>query len=266
MDITTILGIVIAVVGLLVGMILKGVPFSAFGNPAAILIILVGTTGAVINATPGKEISKIGALFKLALLGRKNENDLELVKQFVDYAQQARKGGALALEGAILKIEEPFMKWAMGWVLAGQQVETVKMALETEIENIDSRHKGLAGIFAQAGAYAPTLGVLGAVVGLIAAMGFMDDTAELAHAISGAFMATVYGIFTGYVLWHPFGNRLKRMNAIEIHSKRLIAEGVLLILQDFGPAVVEDYLVTYLTTSEMEKYKKSREGASAHEA
>ncbi len=133
-------------------------------------------------------------------------------------------------------------------------MEYVKSFLETEIENTDERHKGLANIFSQAGSYAPTLGVLGAVVGLIAAMGFLEDTEQLAHAIAGAFMATVYGIFTGYVLWNPFANRLRRINAAEINTKRLIAEGVVLLLQGFSPNLVEDNMKSYLTPKEMLKY------------
>ncbi|MDR2889448.1 MAG: flagellar motor stator protein MotA [Lachnospiraceae bacterium] len=257
MDITTIIGIVVAVVGLLSGMVLKGVPLSALWNAAALLIILVGTAGAVLNATPKKDITKLGSLFKLALIGRKEEDNTALIKQFVNYAQMAHVEGLLSLEDKISKIEDPFFKWSMGWLMAGQDADFVKQALETEIDNIDSRHKGLAGIFSQAGSYAPTLGVLGAVVGLIAAMGFMDDTEMLAHAIAGAFMATIYGIFTGYVLWNPFSNRLKRMNAHEIHSKRMIAEGVLLLQQNLSPSVVEDYLLSYLTTKEMVEYREN---------
>lgn len=260
MDITTIIGIVVAVVGLLGGMYFKGVPFNTLLNPAALFIILVGTIGTVINATPKKDISKIGKLFKLAIIGRKEEDNLEIINQFMAYAHTSHTDGLLALEDKINKIEDPFFKWAMGWLMAGQDAEFVKQALETEIDNIDTRHKGLAGIFSQAGTYAPTLGVLGAVVGLIAAMGFMDDTEMLAHAIAGAFMATIYGIFTGYVLWHPFANRLKRINAHEIHSKRLIAEGVLLLHQGLSASIIEDYLLSYLSTGEMVNYRANNSG------
>jgi chemotaxis protein MotA len=258
MDFTTIIGIIIAVVGLLGGMYFKGVPFSSLMNPAALFIILVGTLGTVINATPKKDLVTVGALFKLIFLGRKEDNNAEIIKTFTNYAHVIHTDGTLALEGAISKITDPFLKWSMGWLLTGQSSELVQQALETEIDNIDTRHKGLANVFSQAGSYAPTLGVLGAVVGLIAAMGFMDDTEQLAHAIAGAFMATIYGIFTGYVLWNPFANRLKRMNAHEIHSKRLIGEGVLLLMQGLPPSLVEDYLVAYLTTKEMQAFRKAK--------
>lgn len=257
MDITTIIGIIVAVVGLLGGMVFKGVPFSALANPAALFIILVGTVGTVINATPRKDLAKVGSLFKLALFGRKEEDNVELIKEFMEFAHVAHVDGTLALEDKINKIEDPFFKWSMSWIMAGQEAEFVKQALETEIDNIDERHRGLANVFSQAGSYAPTLGVLGAVVGLIAAMNYMDDTEMLAHAIAGAFMATIYGIFTGYVLWNPFANRLKRMNAHEIHSKRMIGEGVLLLLQNPSPSIVEDYLLSYLSVGEMVEYREN---------
>ncbi len=262
MDITTIIGLIVAITGLLGGMFFKGVPFSNLANPAALFIILVGTSGAVINATPKKDLVKIGSLFKLAIFGRKQDDNMLLIKQFVGYAQTARKDGLLSLEGTINGIPDPFIKRAMGLLMTGQDVDFVKSFLEMEIENIDERHKGLATIFSQAGAYAPTLGVLGAVIGLIAAMGFLNDTEQLAHAIAGAFMATVYGIFTGYVLWNPFANRLRRINTHEINSKRLVSEGVLLLLQGFSPNLVEDNLMTFLTPKEMEAYRGAYGGAA----
>lgn len=103
---------------------------------------------------------------------------------------------------------------------------------------MEERHTSGAAIFTQAGTYAPTLGVLGAVVGLIAALADMNDIEKLGHAISAAFMATLLGIFTGYVLWHPFANKLKRKSALEVKQKRMMIEGILSVLEGEAPRVI----------------------------
>ncbi|HAQ07755.1 MAG TPA: flagellar motor protein MotA, partial [Bacillus bacterium] len=101
-----------------------------------------------------------------------------------------------------------------------------------------------------AGTYAPTLGVLGAVVGLIAALSHMDNTDELGRAISAAFVATLLGIFTGYVLWHPFANKLKRKSKQEAKVKYMMIEGILSILEGEAPRVIEQKLASYLPAGE----------------
>ena len=106
----------------------------------------------------------------------------------------------------------------------------------------------------RAGTYAPTLGVLGAVVGLIAALGNMDNTDELGHAISAAFVATLLGIYTGYVLWHPFANKLKRKSQQEVRIKNIMIEGILSIIEGEAPRTIEQKLTSYLPAKQRRKW------------
>ena len=129
-----------------------------------------------------------------------------------------------------------------------------EMCLSEEIEAMESRHQAGAAIFSQAGTYAPSLGVLGAVLGLIAALGNMGDTEKLGHAISAAFVATMLGIFSGYVLWHPFANKLKRKSKQEVKMKEIMLEGVLSILAGEAPRVIEQKLASYLPSGERKKF------------
>ena len=154
----------------------------------------------------------------------------ELIKLFSDLAQLARKEGLLALEVRINDIEDAFLKSGLTLAVDGQNADYIRDVLSEEIEAMEERHLAGAQIFT-AGTYAPTLGVLGAVIGLIAALGDMTDTVALGHAISAAFVATLLGIFTGYVLWHPFANKLKRKSQIEVQYKYMIIEGILSILE-----------------------------------
>ncbi|MFJ7370773.1 flagellar motor stator protein MotA [Lysinibacillus sp. NPDC098008] len=260
MDISTVVGLILAFVALLTGMVLKGVSLAAFYNPAAILIIIVGTIAAVTIAVPMKELKRVPKLFKILMQETKLVDDVELIKMFSQWADLARREGLLALESKSSEIEDPFLKNGLTLAIDGQNADYIRDVLTEEVEAMEERHAGGAAIFTQAGSYAPTLGVLGAVVGLIAALADMNDIEKLGHAISAAFMATLLGIFTGYVLWHPFANKLKRKSVIEVKQKRLMIEGILSVLEGEAPRVIEQKLASYLTMEERRKVIGGNEG------
>ena len=203
MDISSLVGIIVAFVALITGMILKGVGLESLLNPAAILIIIFGTIAAVTIAFPMKELKRVPKLFKILFAETKLVNDIELIKMFSQWADLARREGLLALEGKALEVEDPFLKNGLTLAIDGQNADYIRDVLTEEVEALEERHTSGAAIFTQAGTYAPTLGVLGAVVGLIAALKDLSDVDKLGHAISAAFVDTLLGIFTGYVLWHP---------------------------------------------------------------
>lgn len=136
----------------------------------------------------------------------------------------------------------------------GKTPDYIRDVLLEEIDAMEERHAVGAQIFSQAGTYAPTLGVLGAVVGLIAALGDMSDTEKLGHAISAAFIATLLGIFTGYILWNPFANKLRRKSKLEVRMKLLMIEGILSILQGETPKEIEQKLSSFLPTDERQHF------------
>jgi len=250
MDLSSVVGIILAFVALLTGMVLKGVNLSSFYNPAAILIIIVGTISAVTIAFPLKELKRVPKLFKILFKETKLADDIEIIKMFSQWADLARREGLLALESKASEIEDPFLKNGLTLAIDGQNADYIRDVLTEEVEAMEERHTSGAAIFTQAGTYAPTLGVLGAVVGLIAALADMNDIEKLGHAISAAFMATLLGIFTGYVLWHPFANKLKRKSALEVKQKRMMIEGILSVLEGEAPRVIEQKLSSYLTMEE----------------
>ena len=122
--------------------------------------------------------------------------------------------------------------------------------MEEEIAAMEERHELGAKIFTQAGTYAPTLGVLGAVIGLVAALGHLDDISLLGKSISAAFIATLFGIFTGYVMWHPFANKLKRKSEQEAKIKYIMLEGLLAVQEGLHVRIVEEKLLTYLSAKD----------------
>jgi len=266
MDKSSLIGIVLAIIAVGVGMVFKGVSPMVLINPAALLIILLGTVAAIVIAFPMSEIAKVPKLFKIIFTEQKQEDTKELIRLFSDWAQLARKEGLLALEARTSEIEDPFLKNGLSLSVDGQSAEYIRDVLTEEIEAMEERHRAGALIFAQAGTYAPTLGVLGAVIGLIAALGNMSDAEALGHAISAAFVATLLGIFTGYVLWHPFANKLKRKSQIEARQKYLMIEGVLSILEGEAPRVIEQKLASYLPVTERKQFLEETESSvSANE-
>ena len=266
MDISSLVGIIIAFVALIAGMMLKGVGLDAFLNPAAILIIIFGTIAAVTIAFPMKELKRVPKLFKILFTETKLTSDIELIKMFSQWADLARREGLLALESKASEVEDPFLKNGLTLAIDGQNADYIRDVLSEEVEALEERHLSGAAIFSQAGTYAPTLGVLGAVVGLIAALKDMNDIEKLGYAISAAFVATLLGIFTGYVLWHPFANKLKRKSAVEVRQKRMMIEGVLSVLEGEAPRVIEQKLASYLTMEERKQITESGAGGLGKEA
>lgn len=202
MEKSTVIGVVLGVLAIGVGMVLKGASLTALINPAAFLIIIVGTAAALLNAFPMDQIKNFPVLCKKLVKKDEHISKSELLKLFVELSQVARREGILALESRLEEIHDPFLRNGMSMVIDGMDVDFVRDVLDADIEAMEERHRSGALIFSQAGMYAPTLGVLGAVIGLIAALGNLNDIEALGHAIAAAFVATLLGIFTGYVLWH----------------------------------------------------------------
>ncbi|OCS86918.1 flagellar motor stator protein MotA [Caryophanon tenue] len=250
MDISSVVGVVIAFVTIFVGVVMKGVPITNLFVPAALLIIIGGTVATVIIAFPMKELKRIPKIFKILFTETKLPSNAAIIAMFTEWADLARREGLLALESKAVEIEDPFLKNGLSLAIDGQNADYIRDVLTEEVEAMEDRHASGAAIFTQAGTYAPTLGVLGAVVGLIAALADMSDIDALGHAISAAFVATLLGIFTGYVLWHPFANKMKRKSSVEVKQKRMIIEGILSVLEGEAPKVIQQKLASYLPMEE----------------
>lgn len=250
MDISSVIGIILGLVSLIVGMFFKGVTPDALLNPAALFIIILGTIATVVIAFPMSELKRIPKLFGVLFKDKKLVSDLEIIQLFSSWADLARREGLLALESKVDEVDDSFLKNGLTLAIDGQNADYIRDVLTEEVESMEERHSAGAQIFTQAGTYAPTLGVLGAVIGLIAALKELDDVEKLGLAISAAFVATLLGIFTGYVLWHPFANKLKRKSAVEVKQKMMIIEGILSVLEGEAPRVIEQKLSSYLTMEE----------------
>lgn len=258
---STIIGLILGLVAILVGMTLKGAPISSLLNPAAFMIILVGTAASLFIGFPLSEISKFPGLLKLTFKDQPLVERTTLIKMFGEWASITRREGLLALEPKVDEIDDVFLKNGMRMIIDGNDQDLVSDVLMEDIHATEERHRLGAQLFTQAGTYAPTLGVLGAVIGLIAALQDMSDMEKLSHAIAAAFIATLLGIFTGYVLWHPIANRLKRMSKREIEIKMMMVEGLLSIQAGISTIAMNQKLSVYLSATERLNLSK-KEGAA----
>lgn len=250
LELSTLIGLVLGLIAVGVGMVFKGASLAILWNPAAILIIFVGTIAALFIGFPMRDLKKFPTLIKLVFIKQQLVPKTQLIDMFVEMATITRREGLLALEGYLEKVDDNFLKNGIQMIVDGSDIEFVRNVMSEEIEAIAGRHRAGALLFTQAGSVAPTLGVLGAVVGLIAALGNLSDIDALGYSIAAAFVATLMGIFSGYVLWHPIANKLKLLSRREIEIKNIMIEGVVAIGSGISPIALEQYLLVYLSDDE----------------
>lgn len=260
MDKATLIGAGLAMFTLIGGMILKHADPTMLISPAALVIIFVGTFACIFIGFPMSEIKKVPKLLKIAFTEQKTTTEKELLPLFIEWARIVRKEGIIGLEEASKEIDVPLLKKGFDMILEGQDSKDVEEMLELDLEATSERHAGFSQIFTQAGGYAPTLGVLGAVMGLISALGNLSDINAVGHNISAAFMATIWGIFSGYVMWLPIAQKLKRKSAREIQVGHFIIKGIVCLQEDASPIVMERKLTPFIPVSEQKEALKGTDG------
>jgi len=243
-DITSIGGIIGSIGLILLGQALEGGHVGSILQATAALIVFGGTFGAVAVSFPLKDFVRGLKLAKLAFANPKNDIE-DLVKQIVDLAGVARRDGVLALEQRLPNIQDDFLRRAVGFIVDGVDSTVTRDALETEIMHHFEQDTVGAKVFESAGGYAPTIGILGAVLGLIHVMENLNDPSKLGGGIAVAFVATVYGVGSANLLFLPIANKIKRKLGLQKERRILIAEGVLSIQAGLNPRVLEEKIRAY---------------------
>jgi len=244
MDIGTIGGIVLAIACILGGQALEGGHAGSLVQATAAIIVLGGTIGAVLVSFPMSDVKRGLGLGKLAF-GDKKSDIGDIIKQVVELAGIARREGVLALEQRMAEIKDPFLKRSVGFLVDGVDAAVARDALETEINTENEENVAAAKIFEAGGGYSPTVGIIGAVLGLIHVMENLSDPSKLGGGIATAFVATVYGVAVANLIFLPMANKIKRKLHGEKERKTLIAEGVLSIQAGLNPRVLEEKLAAY---------------------
>jgi chemotaxis protein MotA len=241
MELGTILGVGLVTVAVFVSAILDGVAISHLLLPAPLVLIFVGGFGA---AAGGLLFSEYGPALKglgKAFTGKPPDGS-SLVDVIVKMADRARREGLLALEDMAKQIEDPLLKEGIQMTVDGTDPGEIEELLEMRIAAKKDADKVAIDFYGNMGGYAPTIGVVGAVLGLIHALGSLDDVAALGEMIASAFVATMWGVFIANGVWMPLSSKLKRLSQLEVKNMEMILEGVLAVAAGTAPRVVEQKL------------------------
>ena len=245
-DFATLAGLVVAAGGILGGLILEGGKFSDVAQYTAALIVGAGTAGAVMVTTPHALIHS--ALRRLRdVLWDTAPPRAALIEQLLLFARQARRAGILSLEAQAEAIpNNPFLKKALLLAVDGTDLQDLRQIMELEIEAAARRGEAEAKVFETAGGYAPTIGIVGAVLGLIQVMKHLDDMERVGHGIAVAFVATVYGVSLANLVLLPAGAKIKARLELALEDKELILEGVIGVAEGMNPKLLESKLGAFL--------------------
>lgn len=245
MDILSIAGIVLAFVSLLVGAELKGAGVHSLLSAAAFMIVIVGTVAAICVQTPlgvmTHALKIAGWIFKPPA-----NKQRELIQKLMEWSNIARKQGLLGLESLMTDEKDNFLLKGMQLVVDGSEPEEIRSIMEVEVEERESADMRAAKVYEGMGIYAPTLGIIGAVLGLIAVMQNLADPSKLGHGIAAAFTATIYGIGLANLFFLPMANKLKVAIQAQTQSRQMIIEGLVAIAQGENPRSIETKLQGYL--------------------
>lgn len=259
MDIITIISIIFAFSCMILGFTLEGGTIGALLQVTAAIIVIGGTIGAVGIATQGKVLKQFPKIFMTAFKKRENKT-IENIIFFKNLATKTRKEGLLSMEADLSDSSiDPFIQKGLQMIVDGVSPEIIKSSLETRLEQISERHHQGIAMFEAAGGYAPTMGIIGTVMGLVQVLGSLDDPSELGSKIAVAFIATLYGIATANLIWLPVANKLKSLNDEEVIEKEMYIEALLLIQEGLSPNSIVSKLEGYLTESEVKKLNLGEE-------
>jgi chemotaxis protein MotA len=262
-DIASILGIVVALGGIIGGLVLEGGKVSDITQVTAAIVVLGGTLGAVmvtsslaalIGAT--KSLKKV--FFEEAIYPE------AAVEEIIGYATKARKSSIISLEEDLDKIEDPFLRKALSLAVDGTDLQELRTMMELELTQAENHAEANAKVFEAAGGYSPTIGIIGAVMGLIQVMKHLENIEEVGRGIAVAFVATVYGVAVANLFFLPAASKIKSRIHDDVSAKELMLEGVISIVEGMNPKLIRIKLEAFL--HEKGGKKKAKAGSAAVEA
>ena len=245
MDKSSLSGIVLALGGILAGLLLEGGNLRQVLQPTAAMIVFGGTIGAVMLQFPlpvvMSAVRRLGSVF----LSPK-QNSPKTIQRLVDYAQKARRNGIVSLDAELPQIEDPFLKKSLMLAVDGTEPQELREIMELELDNQAEYEDQVPLVFESAGGFAPTIGIIGAVLGLIQVMQHLDKIDEVGKGIAVAFVATIYGVGSANLLYLPIAGKMKLRIREEQIAREMTLEGVVSILEGMNPRMLETKLLGFL--------------------
>ncbi len=261
LDFATFAGLVIGIGGIVGGLILEGGSVREIAAPTALLIVLGGTLGAVLITTP-IGVLRGGIRSMASVFYEKSQDPDSLIDILVDYSSKARRNGIVSLEGVADQAPDPFLRKALNLAVDGTDLQELRNMMELEIGVAEHHAEAEAKIFESAGGYAPTIGIIGAVLGLIQVMKDLADIEKVGHGIATAFVATIYGVAFANLLFLPVAGKIKARAQQKSQMRELMLEGVVGIVEGLNPKLIRSKLGAYSRRDQSQAKEKAGDRAA----
>jgi len=255
MDKSTFLGVAVAATGILLGLMLEGGKIAQIIQPTAAIIVFGGTLGAVMIQFPLRVIFAAGRRLGQVFIDNTQNPNL-LIPEMVGYAQKARKEGIISLDAELVSIADPFLKKSLMLAVDGTEPLEIRTIMTLELDNQSEHEEHLPRVFESAGGFAPTIGIIGAVLGLIQVMQHLDDISEVGRGIAVAFVATIYGVGSANLFLLPVSGKIKMRIRQEQIRREMMLEGVISILEGMNPRMLETKLQSFFAEANQEAMNK----------
>lgn len=264
MDISTFVGIILGIAFLMLGIMIEG-SLGSYYDRASIMITLGGTIAATLISFPMPKLLDTLRSTKHIFFG-KDLNADEAIDRIIELANVARREGLLALEEAIMELNDDFLKKGILLIVDGTDPELVRNILETELYFIEERHSTGQSLFETLGALSPAFGMIGTLIGLINMLKTLEDPSSVGPNMAVALVTTFYGAILAYLFFLPMARKLKVRSGEEILLKEILIEGMLSIQAGENPRIIEEKLVAFLSPKLRQRAKEAKEKESGEEA
>jgi chemotaxis protein MotA len=249
-------GAILAITGIIAGLLIEGGSLQQILQPTAALIVFGGTMGAVLLQFP---LTTVGAAFRrLAHVfrapGKKNE---ALARQLIAFANKARRNGVVSLDADLQAIEDPFLKLSLMLAVDGTEPAELRKIMRANMDSKAESDDRLPSVFESAGGFSPTIGILGAVLGLIQVMQHLDNIQEVGRGIAVAFVATIYGVGAANLFFLPFAGKMRIQLREEHLCREMMLEGVISILEGMNPRMLDLKLAGFLNDSDRQRKERA---------
>ena len=255
-------GLIVAAGGIIGGLVLDGGKVSDIRQVTAAIIVLGGTLGAVMVTSPMSSLTSAAKGLKSVFFEEVIDMDAA-VDEIIGYAAKARKNSIISLEEELDKIEDPFLKKALSLAVDGTDLKELRKMMDIEIFQAEKRDEAAIKVYESAGGYSPTVGIIGAVMGLIQVMKHLENIDEVGRGIAIAFVATVYGVAVANLFFLPVANKLKARIHRDVQVKELFLEGVGSIVEGMNPKLIRIKLEAFLDPGGRKEDAPSKERATA---
>ncbi|AIW41900.1 MULTISPECIES: flagellar motor protein [Paenibacillus] len=249
MDITIVLGIIAGIIALIGGFLWEGGEFTGLLQGTSALIVFGGTFAAVVISYPASKLKTIPTALRMAF-SREDNPTKQYIEDLVSMAATSRRSGVLALERTSSEHPNAFLREGLQLVIDGTEQEQIKQILELELDAIEHKHEGYAKIFESAGGYAPTMGIIGTVMGLIHVLGSLTEPTALGPSIAVAFIATLYGVASANLIFLPIASKIRAASESEIITMDLLLQGILAIQNGENPKLVRKKLEFFIRSEQ----------------